>query len=73
MVMPFSFAALQASKQISATLSPSAGVIPVKWNQSAPAKISSQLKSAAVAVTIAEPARSYMTLDGLWLAPFSKK
>ena len=55
-MIPFAFAALQASKQISATLSPSAGVIPVKWNQSAPSKISSQLKSAVVAVAIADPA-----------------
>ena len=37
---------------------PSAGVIPVKWNQSAPSKIFFQSKSEAVAFAIAEPARS---------------
>ena len=36
---PLAFAALQASMQISTTFSPSAGVIPVKWNQSAPSKM----------------------------------
>ena len=56
--MPRAFAALTASRQIAATLSPSAGVMPVKWNQSAPSKILSQSKSAVVAVAIAEPARS---------------
>ena len=57
-MIPFAFAALHASKQIAATLSPSAGVIPVKWNQSAPSKILSQSKSAVVAVAMEEPARS---------------
>ena len=58
--MPLSLAALQASKQIAATLSPSAGVIPVKWNQSAPSKILFQSKSAVVAVAIEEP---YVVVD----------
>ena len=46
--------AFNASRQMSATLSPRAGVIPVKWNQSAPLKISSQLKSSDLASAIAE-------------------
>ena len=51
--MPRAFAALTASRQIAATLSPSAGVMPVKWNRSAPSKILSQSKSAAVGCAVA--------------------
>ena len=47
---PCSLAFLQASIVSSATLSHSAGVIPVIWNQAQSLKISSQLKSALVAV-----------------------
>ncbi len=39
-------------------LSDTAGVIPVKWNQSAPSKIASKSKSSGFAVQIALPARS---------------
>jgi len=53
-----SFAALHASRQIFATLSERAGVIPVKWNHSASSKILSQSKSSEEAVAIDEPARS---------------
>ena len=42
-VTPCFFAATQASRVMSATLSASAGVMPVKWNQCFPAKIASQL------------------------------
>ena len=41
-VTPFFFAAMQASLVMSATLSAKAGVMPVKWNQCLPSKISSQ-------------------------------
>ena len=56
--MPSSFAFLHASRQIAATVSFNAGVIPVKWNQSAPSKILAQSKSSGVASEIAECARS---------------
>ena len=57
-LMPFAFAALQASLQISTTFAPRAGVIPVKWNQSTPSKIASQSKSEVDAFAIAEFALS---------------
>ena len=44
---PISFAVLTASSVIFATLSPRAGVIPVKWNQVAPSRSFFQSKSAA--------------------------
>ena len=52
--MPRAFAALQASTHIATQFSPSAGVMPVKWNQSAPSKILSQSKSSGLASWIAE-------------------
>ena len=56
--MPASLAALQASRQIAATSSFRAGVMPVKWNQSAPSKIAFQSKSDLEASAMEEPARS---------------
>ena len=54
-----SFLAIQhASLQISAALSDNAGVIPVKWNQSASAKASAQKKSVRSASAIDDPALS---------------
>ena len=46
--------AWQACLQISTQLGPSAGVMPVKWTQSAPSKILSQSKSSGLASWIAE-------------------
>ena len=43
--MPFALAAMQASLQMAIMLAPRAGVMPVKWNQSAPSKTLSQSKS----------------------------
>ena len=55
---PCFFASLQASNVIWATCGFNAGVIPVKWNQSASKKISFQSKSVGEASEIEEPARS---------------
>lgn len=44
--------------QICTKFSPRAGVIPVKWNQSAPSKIASQSKSVGSAIWMAEYLRS---------------
>ena len=66
-------AALQAASVSSAAASETAGVIPVKWNQSAPSKISSKSKSEMLAVAIDELALSYVTFEGLIDAPVSRK
>ena len=57
-VTPISLAVLHASRQISGRLPPRAGVIPVKWNQSAPWKMAFQSKSEGTASAMAEWARS---------------
>ena len=72
-VSPAARAALHASITHSATFSPRAGVMPVKWNQVAPAKIFSQSKSSRLDVEIEDNLRSYTTFDGRWEAPFSRK
>ena len=55
---PCFLAAIKAFSVSSAAASETAGVIPVKWNQSASLKISSKSKSASVAVEMEEWARS---------------
>ena len=57
-VTPWALAAFKAASVSSIAASLTAGVIPVKWNQSASAKISSKLNSSAVAVEIELCARS---------------
>ena len=56
--MPRALAALQAWRQASTRLGPRAGVMPVKWNHSAPSKILSQSKSLGSDSWMAEWARS---------------
>ncbi len=70
---PCFFAAFRASSVSTAAASDTAGVIPVKWNQSAPAKTASKSKSSAVAVEMEECALSYTTLEGLMEEPLSRK
>ena len=53
-MIPFALAAFKAASVNSAAPSLNAGVIPVKWNQSAPSKIASKSKSDAVASAIEE-------------------
>ncbi len=57
-VTPCFLAAFNACSVSLAALSLTAGVIPVKWNQSAPSKIASKSKSFSVAVVMEECALS---------------
>ena len=66
-------AAINAASVSSIAASDIAGVIPVKWNQSASLKISSKLKSETFAVEIELCARSYTTLLALIAEPVSRK
>ncbi len=69
---PCFLAAISAFSVSCAALSDTAGVMPVKWNQSAPSKMASKSKSASVAVEMEECALSYTTLEGLMEEPLSR-
>ena len=70
--MPRFFASFTDSKESSMAVSEMAGVMPVMWNQSTPAKAASQSMSPGFARAMAEYSRSYTTLEGSWFAPPSR-
>ena len=70
--MPRSFASRTDSSDRAMAVSEMAGVMPVMWNQSTPAKAASQSMSPGLASAMADQALSYTTLEGSWLAPASR-
>ena len=72
-VQPAALAALQAVATSFSGPSPSAGVMPVQWNQLAPPKTVGQSTSPGLIWLTALSARSYMTLLARGPAPLSRK